>query len=405
MIKKNIRLSSFIINKNFFKLWVADSISIIGDYIYSINLSLWIYKITGSALALTNSMIFQFLPKILFSPFIGALIDNISNKSKKTILILSDIIRAAFLVLLLFIVSKDYLIIIYIISFINSLISLITKSTKSTILPLILTNEDIVKGNSLRNFSESLISVCAPIFSALLSLFSFKGIILIDIVSFLISAIILSTLILPLDKLKINRVREMFSRKEFFFIVDTCRKKPIYRNLLVINFGMALAQGGINVLFYSFLLKVIKLNNVQFGVVLSVQGIGSVIGSLIVIYYSKMIKFKYLISIPILLSGISILIYTTYPQFYIMLICSFVEGVIIMSVFISIPSFLQSTFKNNELGKAFTIMDVSESIGLFLSMSICGVLLKLLTLTSIFYMLAIIYIITFLFSYFSIKEK
>ena len=72
--------------------------SSLGDYIYDIAIIVYLYQETGSSLVLGSFFIFQFVPTLIFTPFIGTLIDKLDQKQ---IIIFTNIIIVIFAYLII----------------------------------------------------------------------------------------------------------------------------------------------------------------------------------------------------------------------------------------------------------------------------------------------------------------
>ncbi|WP_160679093.1 MFS transporter [Clostridium sp. C8-1-8] len=83
-------------NKNFFLLWQGQLVSCFGDAIYEIALGFWVLAVTGSSALMGTIMAITMIPRIIISPFAGVLIDR---ANRKAIILLSDFIRGAAIIL------------------------------------------------------------------------------------------------------------------------------------------------------------------------------------------------------------------------------------------------------------------------------------------------------------------
>ncbi|MRR30692.1 MFS transporter, partial [bacterium] len=82
----------------FLFIWTAQTISILGSSVAQFALIWWLTQSTGSATVLSTATLVAFIPEVFLGPFAGALVDR---WNRKLVLILSDLIVAAFAVLLI----------------------------------------------------------------------------------------------------------------------------------------------------------------------------------------------------------------------------------------------------------------------------------------------------------------
>ncbi len=379
-------------NKSFVKLWLAGFLSMLGDYVFSISLYIWVYGSTGSMVALSSSIFFQFLPRLIMSPIAGIVVDRFDRKK---VLIIADLLRAFILLNLFFIQNTEKLIIVYLIILFNSAITMIARPAKSAVVPLVIKKELLIKYNSFKELTESLVLVLGPAIGGILAATGFSFVISIDVLSFIVSAILISTISLKettQTQERVNNKKITFSG-ELKYVVNLFRANHVFSGIASITVLMALAQGGINVLFLPFLLQVVKASEVQFGIVLAFQGMGSVIGSILAGAYSNYSKANWIIGGGAFCSGVALLIYTTFPILNIVFFVALLEGIAIMGVFIFIPSLVQRSFKEEHLGKVFGILDSFESGSLLISMGLSGILAGFWGIRLTFYILAMLYLI------------
>src|SRR5688572_14877919 len=78
-------------NKDFRQLWLGQVVSQMGDWFNTIALYTIILNLTGSGRDIGLMMVARFLPSFIFGPLSGVLADRFS---RRTIMILSDLLRA-----------------------------------------------------------------------------------------------------------------------------------------------------------------------------------------------------------------------------------------------------------------------------------------------------------------------
>jgi len=83
-------------NKNFLLLWQGQFVSAIGDVTYEIALGFWILATTGSVALMGGLMAASTIPRVLFAPFAGVVVDR---TNRKWLLVGMDAIRGIAVVL------------------------------------------------------------------------------------------------------------------------------------------------------------------------------------------------------------------------------------------------------------------------------------------------------------------
>ncbi len=174
--------------RNFCLLWIAHTISILGDYVFFIAITFWVYQQTGSALATGLVLISSTIPLILFAPLAGMVVDRWDRRS---IMFAAESARAVLFLALLGadIVEPHVLWPIYIVGFLQSALAAFFWPARTAMLPQMISPQALLAANALYAVSDSAVRIVAPSLSALALLhLGPGGVVSIDAVSFIISA-------------------------------------------------------------------------------------------------------------------------------------------------------------------------------------------------------------------------
>ena len=180
--------------KEYWKLFVANTISRLGDSIDAIAYSWMAYEITNSASWLAIIMGVNAIPTILFQPLVGALVERINQKK---LMVLTDLGRGLIVFLTaLFLITGDLTAwILLIFTFLNSTLEAFRMPSGMAVYPKIISKEKYTLATSL-NQSISQIAQIIGMAAAgfIIGLMGTGGAIMIDATTFIISGIILSFL-------------------------------------------------------------------------------------------------------------------------------------------------------------------------------------------------------------------
>ncbi len=180
--------------KEYWKLFVANTISRLGDSIDAIAYSWMAYEITNSASWLSIIMGVNAIPTILFQPLVGALVERINQKK---LMVLTDLGRGLIVFLTaLFLITGDLTAwILLIFTFLNSTLEAFRMPAGMAVYPKIISKEKYTLATSL-NQSISQIAQIIGMAAAgfIIGLMGTGGAIMIDATTFIISGIILSFL-------------------------------------------------------------------------------------------------------------------------------------------------------------------------------------------------------------------
>ena len=178
--------------RNFALLWAGQSTSLLGDQFYMVATPWLVLKLTGDPLALGTVLAVGAVPRAAMILIGGAITDRLSAR---TIMITSDLIRLALTLCMVFLLVSGgiQLWMLYVLSFCFGVVSGFFIPASNSIVPAILTHENLQAGNSVFQGSSQLVGFIGPgLAGVVIGAFSgeTKGITLafvIDAVTFMVS--------------------------------------------------------------------------------------------------------------------------------------------------------------------------------------------------------------------------
>lgn len=375
-------------NKNFLLIFVAQFFSLIGDFAFIPVAEIWIFKLTNSGIAVGCFFIFYFLPKLMFSNLCGVFADK---KNKKMLLVISDMFRALCLLGLFFVENSEEIYIVYFVIFVLSSFSQQYQTANAAIVPALFKNEQIIKINSNYNGLQSFAMIVGPVIGVyLFNVLGFYYVVALNSFTFLISACMLSKIRLSGDNICFNEslninVFQLFS------------KDRLLRKMIVILSFSALALGVQNVGLIFLVKNYFKSNEQLIGTLMSVQGIGAIAGSIISSRLFKKSDVKnrlLLLSSSFAIGFFVIAIYLVFPYVYILMLGTFVEGVIFCWIFSLSHSLIQENYPKNRVGQIFGFIASIESVFTIFSMGLGGILISTAGVLPVYVSISLFLLIT-----------
>lgn len=104
-------------NRNVRLLWLAQIVSELGDWFYSVAIFSFILTLTGSAQLVSLAFVMQVLPVCIAGPAAGVINDRINRKK---VMIFADWSRAAIVLSMLFVKSRGMLPLLFVLLFLES---------------------------------------------------------------------------------------------------------------------------------------------------------------------------------------------------------------------------------------------------------------------------------------------
>ena len=187
---KQILIEPFIVleNKTFAKLYMAQTISLLGDAFSWVGLALLAYQIdaANSPIILATALTLRVTAFIIFSPFAGVLADKVQRKK---ILYVTHFIRMAIVCCLPFITSAWQ---IYVLVFLLNVFNAFFTPTYRAIIPQIIENKYYREAIGLSTATFQLLGILGPALAGIVAVwFGVRQIFFLDAISFIIAGILI----------------------------------------------------------------------------------------------------------------------------------------------------------------------------------------------------------------------
>ena len=195
-------------NKNFIIIVIGQIISLFGNAIQRFSMSLYLLEFTGSTAAFANILAISTIPYILFAPIAGRLSDNVNRKK---IMVYLDLFCSALIGGYAFILlrGRDSELIVGAVMFLLSICYTLYGPAVTSSIPQIVEEEKLTSANGIINQVGSVVNFVGPILAGILyGLVGIKLIVIINAVSFLLSAIMEMFLDIP-DVVKVADEHEV----------------------------------------------------------------------------------------------------------------------------------------------------------------------------------------------------
>ena len=139
-------------NRNFRLLYIGQTISQLGDWFNAVAVYALLLDLTGSATAVAWMMIVQFLPVAIVGPLAGVVVDRVD---RRRLMIATDLLRGAMILMLLFIRRRDQVWIAYVVmAFVVGAQAFFEPARTATI-PNVTEPEDLLPANALSSATWS----------------------------------------------------------------------------------------------------------------------------------------------------------------------------------------------------------------------------------------------------------
>ncbi len=177
-------------NRNFRRLWLAQIVSEIGDWFYTLSIYTLLLQLTGHASSVALALVLQVLPQTFVGPTAGVVNDRIKRKH---VMIAADLIRFAVVLAMLLVRSRTMVWLVYPLLVAETVMAAFFEPARSSVIPNIATREDVLLANTLSSATWSVnLLLGASVGGVVAAYFGRDAVFLLNALSFLVSALLIS---------------------------------------------------------------------------------------------------------------------------------------------------------------------------------------------------------------------
>jgi len=177
-------------NPNFRRLWLAQIVSEIGDWFYSLAIYSLLFELTGRAEAVGLAVVLQVLPHTFIAPASGAVIDR---TSRRAVMIGADLVRASIVLGMLLVRTREMVWLAYLLLVVETLGAAFFEPARNSVIPNITPWRDVIVANTLSSTTWSFnLAVGATVGGAAAALLGRDAVFVLNAISFLSSAVLVA---------------------------------------------------------------------------------------------------------------------------------------------------------------------------------------------------------------------
>ncbi len=273
--------------RNFALLWSAGVVSRIGDWMLFAALPFYVYARTDSALATGLMFIVETVPPIVLGSIAGVFVDRWDRRQT---MIVADLARGALLLPLLAVQSRAALPVIYVVALLQAALGQFFAPARGALVPRVVGEEHLMAANALGALGDNLPRLAGPaIGGLLLGLVGLPGVVVADSASFLLSAALVTAISLtplPTEEHRpmrtTARARRPAFRREWTDGLQVVRRDRALTALFLVQAAAMAGQGIFEVLRVPFIRDVLHGDAAVFGLLVSIEGVGGLLGGALI---------------------------------------------------------------------------------------------------------------------------
>lgn len=365
-------------NRNVALLFGANLISVAGDLVLFVALPFWVYQLTGSALATGIMFAALTIPQLVVSPIAGVFVDR---WDRKRLMIVSDILRAGLVAGYLMVNTPDQVWLIYVIAFAESTVSQFFRPATSAVLPTLVDGEqELTRANASLGGAWAMAQLGGPALGGVLvAAFGPHAAALLDAGTYLVSATLIILMHVPARQQMAARLESMGHAvqqisHELMEGVRVVLARPALRVVLG-SFGLLFfSQGIINVLLVVIINQLYHVGAQEFGELVSAQGIGGVLGSLLVGLVSARLSPRAMIIGGGVLEGLLIFAMVNQPSVYVAMGLMVLLGIAVVTLNVGLTTLMQIGTDDSNRGRVSSLTQTTMALAQLISIAATSLL-------------------------------
>jgi MFS family permease len=176
-------------NANFRRLWLAQIVSELGDWFYTLAIYTLLLQLTGKASSVGLALVLQVLPQTLIGPTAGVVNDRVK---RKRVMITADLVRMVIVLAMLLVRTSSTVWLVYPLLLLETIMAAFFEPARSSVIPNITPREDVLLANTLSSTTWSLnLTIGATVGGLVGALLGRDAVFLLNALSFLGSALLI----------------------------------------------------------------------------------------------------------------------------------------------------------------------------------------------------------------------
>jgi MFS family permease len=177
-------------NRNFRHLWLAQIVSEIGDWFYTLSIYTLLLQLTGQAGSVALALVLQVLPQTFAGPTAGVVNDRLKRKH---VMIAADIVRFGVVLAMLFVRSRSRVWLVYPLLLGETTMAAFFEPARSAVIPNIATEAEVLIANTLSSATWSVnLLIGASVGGVVAAFFGRDTVFVLNALSFLTSAFLIA---------------------------------------------------------------------------------------------------------------------------------------------------------------------------------------------------------------------
>ncbi|MFN2185622.1 MAG: MFS transporter [Anaerolineae bacterium] len=375
-------------NRDFLALWLSQLVSKVGDNFAVVAALVLINELAAkTGLAVVVIAAAMTIPQ-LFALVSGVFVDRFSRKS---VMILTDLLRAGLVLLPLLVRTSGQLYILYLTAFGIMALGAMFIPARNASVPNMVPEEHLLTANALIQATE-LVSLIAgaSLATLVISLTSTYAAFIVDSITFGVSALFLVAANVPQGPAAAFSPQSG-ARGEFRHFwesfVDGVRYIFSNKHLLQLMAITTIATLGLSatvLLAAAYFKQLLGISAEYLGLLQTAEGIGMAVGAVLISAYASWARSRQIVSVTMIVLGLGILVFALAPVYWLVLVGALVVGLCVVSARTTLAAMTQALVPDSQRGRVESAMVTVIGLGTMGALIMAGILGDVVGPTSIF---------------------
>ena len=369
-------------------MWFGHLISHAGDAVFMIALPWLMLDITGSKSLTSLVSMSAYLPAVLFGLFAGVVVDRYN---RKWIMIYSDILRALLVAVIPLSLIYGFIspLLIGAITFSLSTFSAFFYPARDSLIPHIVTAEELPAANSAISVSGQMSHLLGPLFAGIgISIFGLRHLFTADAISFLFSILLISLIVGPARKLTIEKHPPKWQGiVEGLTYVNSHKG---LRTLLILTFVNNIFIMGPAIIGLPVFVREVLTSD--FGVLAKLEvamAVGMIVGSFVFWKAEKNISPISILLFGIVMDGVTYTFLFFADTSFIAILVLIIHGIGIPLITVSRTTIIQAVVPDEFRGRLFSMIYMAVMGTTAISVGLTGFILEFIGADSLFLLIGV----------------
>ena len=372
--------------RNFALVWAGGLISYTGDWLLFVGLPLFVYQLTGSTLATGAAVMVRVLPRLVLGSVAGVFVDR---WDRRRTMIAANLLLGFCLLPLLAVRSVEWLWVLYLVSFVQSVLAQFLGPAENALLPRLVDEELLVPANALNGMNDNLARLVGPPIGGLVvGVWGLGGAALLDAASFFVAAGLVALVVvdgraaravtpeataeLTAEASRVGPFAAVW--REWRAGLALVRRTPLLRSLFIVLGVSLVADSILTALLIPFIEDEVGGGAQALGGLLTIRGVAGLLGGVVIGWVGPRVPPARLLGVSLVGVGLLFLVQVNYPAVWLVAALLLLSGPFIIGWLTSQQTLLQTGSPDEYRGRVFGAYGTTASLTLLVGSGLASAL-------------------------------